>query len=322
MLSLGKPVHLFGAGHPMMLPMAVALGCDLFDSASYILYAKENRYMTPYGTYRLQDLEHFPCSCSICSKYRPQEVNEMPSSSRVKLLALHNLYVLASELRSIKQSIKEGTLWEYVSLKARAHPRLFSAFLKFKKYKSFLERLDPRTKPSPSGLFFYDNHDIFRPKVIRHFERLKNCLNGLRRRILVLIPKRGCPRFENFVKKLIEKIGSTLENYEEVKILLYDHPFCLIPVELDGFFPLSQYEAPNELDVSSKVYVSSRVAKLLRIFEPKAVLLYNDVERWGKRLEVACKKSCDIVKVLQSKKLYTTEELENLLRLLKELVEG
>ena len=27
-----KPLHLFGAGHPMMFAFAVALGCDMFDS--------------------------------------------------------------------------------------------------------------------------------------------------------------------------------------------------------------------------------------------------------------------------------------------------
>jgi 7-cyano-7-deazaguanine tRNA-ribosyltransferase len=321
-LPLGKPIHLFGAGHPMMLSIAVALGCDLFDSASYILYAKENRYMTPYGTYRLQDLEYFPCSCPICSKHTPQEVKEMPSNLRVKLVALHNLYLLASELRRIKQSIKEGSLWEYVSLRSRTHPRFFSAFLKFRRYKSFLERLDPRTKPSLSGLFFYDYHDVFRPKVVRHFKRLKNCLNSLRGRTLVLIPKRDSPSFENFVEKLIKKIVNTFENSKEIKVLLYDYPFCLIPVELNGFFPLSQYEVPSELDVISKVYVSSRVARLLKILEPKAVLLYNDVKRWGEYLEIACKKSCSIVKVLRSKELYTAEDLESLLHLLRELIES
>ena len=37
------PLHLFGAGHPLTIPLAVALGCDTFDSASYILYAKHDR---------------------------------------------------------------------------------------------------------------------------------------------------------------------------------------------------------------------------------------------------------------------------------------
>ncbi len=44
-----KPIHLFGAGHPLTIPLAVALGCDTFDSASYILYAKDNRYMYSHG---------------------------------------------------------------------------------------------------------------------------------------------------------------------------------------------------------------------------------------------------------------------------------
>ena len=28
-----KPIHLFGAGHPLTIPLAVALGCDTFDSS-------------------------------------------------------------------------------------------------------------------------------------------------------------------------------------------------------------------------------------------------------------------------------------------------
>jgi len=321
-LPLEKPVHLFGAGHPMMLSIAVALGCDLFDSASYILYAKEDRYVTPYGTYRLQNLENFPCSCPICSKHMPQELIEMPSSLRVKLLALHNLYAIIGEIRRIKQSIREGSLWEYVSLRSRVHPRLFLAFLKFKKYKSFLERLDPRTKPSISGLFFYDHHDVFRPKVVRHFKNLKNCLIYFHGKTLVLIPKEDNPFFDDFVKKLIERIDRDFKDHKNIKVLLYDYPFCLIPLELNGVFPLSQYEAPSKLDMLSKMYVSSKAERLLRTFEPKAILLYNDVRRWSKYLEIACKKSCNNVKVLHSKKPYTTEDLEKLLSLLKELIEG
>ena len=54
------PLHLFGAGHPLTIPLAVALGCDTFDSASYILYAKHDRVITEDGTRRLDELEYFP----------------------------------------------------------------------------------------------------------------------------------------------------------------------------------------------------------------------------------------------------------------------
>ena len=36
-LPIDRPLHLFGAGHPSMFSLAVALGCDLFDSAAYAL---------------------------------------------------------------------------------------------------------------------------------------------------------------------------------------------------------------------------------------------------------------------------------------------
>jgi 7-cyano-7-deazaguanine tRNA-ribosyltransferase len=65
-----KPVHLFGAGHPIIIPFAVALGVDMFDSASYILYARDGRYMTDYGVYRVEELEYFPCTCPVCSPQR------------------------------------------------------------------------------------------------------------------------------------------------------------------------------------------------------------------------------------------------------------
>ncbi|MFQ6135342.1 MAG: tRNA-ribosyltransferase family protein, partial [Nitrososphaerales archaeon] len=44
-IPVDRPLHLFGAGHPLTIPLAVALGCDLFDSASYMLYAREDRYL-------------------------------------------------------------------------------------------------------------------------------------------------------------------------------------------------------------------------------------------------------------------------------------
>ena len=73
-LPVQRPLHLFGAGHPFMFALAVALGCDLFDSAAYALYAKEGRYMTETGTSRLDELEYFPCTCPRCASTTPKEL--------------------------------------------------------------------------------------------------------------------------------------------------------------------------------------------------------------------------------------------------------
>lgn len=95
-----------------MFSLAVALGCDLFDSASYALYAKEGRYMTVRGTYHLDKLQYLPCSCPVCISHDAGEL--MKSEKREELLARHNLYVTFEEMREVKQAIKKGAsgnLW-------------------------------------------------------------------------------------------------------------------------------------------------------------------------------------------------------------------
>ncbi|AIF69953.1 7-cyano-7-deazaguanine tRNA-ribosyltransferase [Palaeococcus pacificus DY20341] len=143
-----RPVHLFGAGHPMIFALAVAMGIDLFDSASYALYAKDDRYLTPEGTKSLDELEYFPCSCPVCSRYTPQELREMPKGERTRLLALHNLWVIREELNRVKQAIKEGTLWELVDERARSHPKMFAAYKRLLEYKDYFEANEPITKNS------------------------------------------------------------------------------------------------------------------------------------------------------------------------------
>ena len=54
-LDPSKPVHLFGAGHPLIFPLAVALGCDLFDSSAYVKYANDGRMIFHWGTEIIQE---------------------------------------------------------------------------------------------------------------------------------------------------------------------------------------------------------------------------------------------------------------------------
>ncbi|MDK2853889.1 MAG: 7-cyano-7-deazaguanine tRNA-ribosyltransferase, partial [Thermococcaceae archaeon] len=158
-----RPVHLFGAGHPMVFALAVAMGIDLFDSASYALYAKDDRYMTPEGTKRLEELEYFPCSCPVCSRHTPQELREMPKEERTRLLALHNLWVIREELNRVKQAIKEGTLWQLVDERSRSHPKMFAAYKRLLEYKDYLEENEPITKASA---FFKVSEEIMKTPVV------------------------------------------------------------------------------------------------------------------------------------------------------------
>src|SRR2546421_6418185 len=86
-LDPAKPVHLFGAGHPLVFPLAALLGCDLFDSASYAKYARDGRMLFPDGTRRASELRESGCPCPVCTDHAMKEIAEDEA-----LLAEHNLH--------------------------------------------------------------------------------------------------------------------------------------------------------------------------------------------------------------------------------------
>ncbi len=139
------PTHLFGAGHPMVLPLAAALGCDLFDSASYAKFAQDGRYMTVDRTRHLREMDFFPCSCPVCSRYDPSDLKEMSQGERAGLLSRHNLWSLRAIMNEIRISLKEGTIWEMVERSASYHPAMYSAVRRLEQHKEHLEESAPRS---------------------------------------------------------------------------------------------------------------------------------------------------------------------------------
>ncbi|MCU4717722.1 tRNA guanosine(15) transglycosylase TgtA [Halapricum hydrolyticum] len=164
------PVHLFGAGHPMMFALAVAMGCDLFDSAAYALYARDERYLTVRGTEHLDELEYFPCECPICSEHTPEELREMDDDRSERLLAEHNLHVSFGEMRRVKQAVRRGNLFELVETRARNHPTMLDGYRTLLDDADRLEASDPATK---DAFFHVSTESARRPEVRRHHQRLK-----------------------------------------------------------------------------------------------------------------------------------------------------
>jgi len=175
-LPSNKPLHLFGAGHPSMFSMAVALGADVFDSAAYALFAKEGRYMTISGSEKIENLKELPCSCPVCSKYKPSELLKMEKREREKLLALHNLYASMAEIKTIRNAIQSGKLWDLVESRARNSPELWEAFKNFALYSDgFLKRTAAR-KISARGFSIIDEYSVYRPEVLWHINSMKKII--------------------------------------------------------------------------------------------------------------------------------------------------
>ena len=293
-LPLNRPLHLFGAGHPHMLALAVALGCDLFDSAAYALYARENRYMTENGTWRLNEMDYFPCQCPKCASSTPKAVLEMLDKEREVFLAEHNLHVCVAELKRVKQAIRDGRLWEHVEMRAHAHPALLSALKRVTEYEDFIEKFSPTAKQS--GLFFFDYVGLSRPEVVHYRKRLQERYRPPEDvKILLLLPQTRTKPFHKAEE--FKKVRQTISRVQNDKlgcmhICFYAAPFGVIPLELDEVYPLSQHEVAQPLDQEVIDYVSSQVAAYIHRSPCKAVVLLHDQKTWGATVKKQCRTAC------------------------------
>lgn len=255
-LPPSSPVHLFGAGHPMMLGLAIALGCDLFDSAAYALYAKDGRYMTSNGTYKLDDLTYLPCSCEICSKYTANELKHLEGENKVQLIAEHNLYVTFAELKRVKQAIKEQALWKLIATRCRAHPRLLDGFKNALKYSEIIEKFNPAVKRS----FFYTGPEsALSPEVIRYRQRLLQ----LKFKGSILITTK---------KVAMEK---QFDNIFYVKA-----PFGPYPVELGETYPIAQAEVIHNLDLEALVVTLENILRFAEANAPSNAITFIYDKKW------------------------------------------
>jgi 7-cyano-7-deazaguanine tRNA-ribosyltransferase len=280
-----RPRHLMGAGHPMVFALAVAMGCDLFDSAAYILYAEDDRLMMPNGTYKLDNLREMPCYCEVCSKYTPTELRSLAKKERSSLLAQHNLTVSFGEIRTIQQAIIDGSLWELVEQRCRSHPYLLDALRILKNYQEDLEKYDP---PYKKSAFFYSGPEsLNRPEVYRHLKQLQRI--SKKDKVMLLLPpssdkpysqnitefsgkfyRRKKGNFEKKPKKKLKKTSNAnlqLPAINDLQLVMVDVPFSIIPLELDQVYPLAQNESPETYDEDGKKRVRKDLQDYIQGFE-------------------------------------------------------
>jgi 7-cyano-7-deazaguanine tRNA-ribosyltransferase len=293
-LPIDRPLHLFGAGHPAMFSLAVALGCDLFDSAAYVLYARENRYMTENGTWRLNELDYFPCSCERCSSDTPRGLEQKTKKEQEIFLAEHNLYVCVAELRRIKQAIRDGRLWEHTEMRVHNHPALLSAFKKLRNHSDYLEKYSPTVKSS--GFFYFGSEGLARPEIKHYRKQLTERYDPpSNSKVLFLVPQtrnkpfHKAPEFKK-IRQLFRSLGEDLSS--KIHVCVYCAPFGVVPLDLDEIYPLSQHETALPIDLETMDYVANQTQEYIKRSSYESVVLLNDEKLWKGTLVKACKSAC------------------------------
>lgn len=237
-LDPSKPVHLFGAGHPIVFPLAALLGCDLFDSASYAKYARDGRMLFPDGTRRAGELRESGCACPTCADH---PVAELARDER--LLAGHNLHVCFAAVAEVRRAIASGELWELVERRARDHPALLDALAELRRHADFLEEFEPVSRPR--AMYYVGPESAHRPVLRRYRRRLRERYAPPPAKGLVVFPEGDRPYSER-LGKAVARILEASDVHVVVKSV-----WGPVPLELDHVWPLSQSLVPDRLDLES-----------------------------------------------------------------------
>jgi len=239
-LPVKYPLHLFGAGHPSMFALATYLGCDTFDSAAYSLMARDGRYMTTHGTYKIDTIQTLPCTCPVCSSTDAKSLRNMEKDIRRRKLAEHNLWVSAQEIKLIRLAISRGELRNLVIDRMTAVPGLGIAT------KYALEQIEKTDlfKSSipvsrPVAMRISSIYDVNRPEIViirQYIERHLRQLSPNSNEVILL--------FLNWKISIYKKVPDEHLRFmgEEIHRTFIASPFFgLIPFGLGETYPLSQF---------------------------------------------------------------------------------
>lgn len=286
-LNPSRPVHLFGCGHPILFPISVALGIDLFDSAAYALFAKDGRMLSPTGTVKLAEINEWPCQTPILWGKTVDEVKKMAKDERAVLLARHNLEITIMELARCREAIRNGTIWNLVEQRSHANPFIREATMWL--YDNLPDDLILNTLPFRQGGVYWSDGFESQPRAVHteHWldwvpppvDHLGNPISVEDRTVVIFHSDTGPWR---------ETIGGlaaeVVRSWPSVIPLIYT-PLGLLPLQLEDLNPYSHILGPNSLwdailpefeeEEEIEFYISELVEDLLEI-ELDRIILHNN----------------------------------------------
>jgi 7-cyano-7-deazaguanine tRNA-ribosyltransferase len=238
-LAPERAVHLFGTGHPITFAFAALFGVDLFDSAAYHKFARRGCLLFPEGTISLENVRESFCGCRLCDQRPLTELARLPLAEREAAIARHNLWISATEVRRVRQAIREGTLWELVERRSSAHPALLAGLRAATKGSGVFLSVEPESRPS-----FRETIETsrVRPAVARFLQRLERW----RRR---KGPYRAHPRIP-LTPEYLEHLPPRDSNHGDV-FWEVPTPIGPVPLELSDIYPVGVWVGPDEFERST-----------------------------------------------------------------------
>ncbi len=154
-------------------------------------------------------------------------------------MARHNLYVSLQEMKQVKESIREGSLWDLLETRCRSHPRMLDGLKRLGAQGQWLESLDSASK---STFFYLSAECASRPEVMRYARRIDRI--SLQGNVLITD-------------------DSQADTSGFAHVLHFKPPFGPYPAELSETYPFNA-EVPEEADDAALKQAAKNTKYLMR----------------------------------------------------------
>jgi len=226
-----KVLYAPGLGEPSHLAILSYLTVDIFDSIPLIEKARKGVFLFPHGACHADELHEIPCSCPAC----------MNGERSFSAILEHNYYAAFSELKAIRNAIRNGIFRNLVELRASSQPEIASMLRIFDKeyYKFQEERYPIASKRIISSPLSLKRPDIerFRKRVIERYIKPPSA------KILLLLPCSAKKPY-SFSKShsIFRKAINSCKNPWVVHEVVVTSPLGIVPIELELTYPAAHYD--------------------------------------------------------------------------------
>ncbi|NHX35259.1 MULTISPECIES: archaeosine synthase subunit alpha [Halolamina] len=245
-------LYLSGVATPRNVATLVYAGVDLVDAKKAKVRGAEGFYLTSEGERFLEDLRELPCACSACqqpiAEFGPRDCAE------------HNVNALRTELRVVRERIREGRLRDYVEGQARHDQWLTAAFREFDQQYGYVEERAPVVREAELAAASGDS--IRRPEIQRFAERVTERYRTEFDGPLVLVP---CS-----ATKPYSESQSHRQFHDAIQwrghLASMTSPIGVVPQELELTYPAQQYDTvvTGRWSADEKEFVSAVLRRYLQ----------------------------------------------------------
>ena len=226
-----KALYAPGLGEPSHLAILSYLTVDIFDSISLIEKARKGVFLFSYGACHADELYEMPCSCPACMK----------GGKSFSDVLEHNYYAAFSELKTIRNAIRNGVFRNLVELRASSQPEIASMLRIFDStyYKFQEERYPIASKKIISSPLSLKRPDVerFRRRVIGRYIKPPSA------KILLLLPCSAKKPY-SFSKShsIFRRAINSCKNPGVVHEVVVTSPLGIVPIELELTYPAAHYD--------------------------------------------------------------------------------